>query len=402
MLEVKGKYGVAKVVDVEIEQKVKTKLNLLLDSPAFSNQIIIMPDYHEGKGAVIGFTMPMTEYVVPNVIGVDIGCSMLSANLGKDPFKILTIEEADQAIRHNIPFGTDVHKSYSEASLEVYSLLFQMNRVEFLESVKKFNQKFNHYYNINMIYSLKDFEADCAKWGMDPVRVFKSVGTLGGGNHFIEFGVSQKTGDYWVTIHTGSRQLGNKIAQYWQRIAGKGELDYLEGEDVLGYLTDMQFAQNYAKINRNIILHKIAMLLFNDQRKAEDIASNSITTVHNYINFDDFIIRKGAIASYKGEQMIIPFNMEDGIIICEGKSNPEWNYSAPHGAGRLGSRTWAKENLSLTEAETRMKEKGIYTSCLPIDELKGAYKDPEVIEKAIEPTATIIDRLKPILNMKTN
>jgi RNA-splicing ligase RtcB len=192
-----------------------------------------------------------------------------------------------------------------------------------------------------------------------------------------------------------------KIANYWQRKAGKQELSFLEGEDVIGYLTDMHFAQTYAKINRNIILHKIAMLLFNDEKVASAITSNSIETVHNYINFNDFVIRKGAISSYKGEYMIIPFNMEDGVLICEGKSNPEWNFSAPHGAGRVGSRAWAKENLSLTEAETRMKEKGIYTSCLPIDELKGAYKDPEVIEKAIEPTATIIDRLKPILNMKT-
>jgi len=162
---------------------------------------------------------------------------------------------------------------------------------------------------------------------------------------------------------------------------------------MFGYLVDMVFAQNYANESRDVMQQLIYRIIELDVKE-------SISSIHNFIDFKDFIIRKGAIRSYKNEKMIIPFNMEDGILICEGKSNPEWNFSAPHGAGRVGSRSWAKANLSVEDAKHRMDQKNIYCSKLPIDELKEAYKDPKIIEDAIEPTATIIDRLIPVIAIK--
>jgi hypothetical protein len=159
------------------------------------------------------------------------------------------------------------------------------------------------------------------------------------------------------------------------------------------YLVDMNIAQTYADFNRIFMLNRITWI-------TDIFPFERISSVHNYIDFNDFIIRKGAISSYENSKMIIPFNMEDGILICEGKSNEEWNCSAPHGAGRVDSRRWAKDNLSLDDAKQRMKEKGIYSSKIPIDETKLAYKDPKIIEDAIEPTATIVNRLKPILSCK--
>jgi len=170
-------------------------------------------------------------------------------------------------------------------------------------------------------------------------------------------------------------------------------LDYLEGEDMQGYLADMMFCQIYAYENRRAIASEIIKIL----GLGEPIR---IETVHNCINFSDFVIRKGAVSAHKGEIFILPFNMEDGILLCRGKGNKEWNYSAPHGAGRIGSRAQAKKDFSAEVARKRMQAKGIYTSAVPVDEVKEAYKDPKIIEEAIEPTAEVIDRIVPIMNMK--
>lgn len=262
-------------------------------------------------------------------------------------------------------------------------------------------------------------------------------------NHFIECGVSEISG-LWITIHSGSRNLGKKVCDYHQQIAVqlqhlgakfdykskidqivkeapkdkrqklieevrkqqkqieliKGDgLDFLTGQHCIDYLVDMMFCQEYASLNRRMMMKQIFKVIKGcfhlDINPLEEIE-----TVHNYINFDDLIIRKGAIASYKGQKMIIPFNMEDGILICEGKSNPEWNFSSPHGAGRVGSRAWAKKNLNLEEAKKSMEDKGIFSSLIPLDECRLAYKDSKLIEEAIEPTATILDRIKPIMNLK--
>lgn len=255
------------------------------------------------------------------------------------------------------------------------------------------------------------------------------------GNHFIEIGRSAITGDIWITVHTGSRNLGKKICEYWQGVASKrgifnikdeidrikklypkseweksiqnvrnlakgfikSDLDYLDGDNKSGYLRDMVVAQEYAELNRYVIMKDIMNILGIKE------GIDCIETVHNYIDFKDNIIRKGAIRSYVGERMIIPFNMQAGILVCEGKSNPEWNYSAPHGAGRVYSRSKAKVELNLDEFKADMK--GIFSTSVginTIDESPKAYKDPAVIEACIEPTAKILDRIIPIHNLKSD
>ena len=391
MLTYKGKYGEAKVMIDSVDSATISQVYEFLNHEAFTNPIAVMPDCHKGNGAVIGFTMKMTDMIIPNVVGVDINCGMFSMNVGKNVLAEMSREDIDGNIRDYIPFGTSVHSK----NIIINEGFFDSVTQEHRKFVMKFNkQKETHYSPIE--FSMKFLEQTCEKIGMDFNRAIKSIGTLGGGNHFIELGKSQLTGDYWFTIHSGSRQFGLKICNYWQRQAGKGQLAYLTGDDMFGYLTDMVFAQKYADLNR---LYMASYVLEACRHGWSDVKQN-IQTSHNFIDFDDFIIRKGAIRSYSEEYMIIPFNMEDGILLCSGRSNPEWNFSAPHGAGRVGSRRWAKENLKTEDAKHRMEQNDIYCSKLPNDELKGAYKDPKIIEEAIEPTAIIVDRFKPVLAMK--
>ena len=267
-----------------------------------------------------------------------------------------------------------------------------------------------------------------------------AIGTLGSGNHFIEVGKSVNTGDIWITIHCGSRNFGKEICDFHQNKAKKildfkrnvglrdkiveirkksvpteieanikqakkelgldftdiniNGMEFLEGQDAMNYLLDMIFTQQYAKFNRKRIYENILKVLGSKDKEM-------IECVHNYINFEDMIIRKGSISSYVGEKMIIPFNMADGLLICEGKSNPEWNFSAPHGAGRLMSRGEANRNVDLEKFKYLMK--GIVSTSVgksTLDEAPQVYKDPKMIEAAIAPTATVIDRVKPILNLK--
>jgi len=391
MLEYEGQYGKAKVMIDEIDQATVSQIYEFLNHEAFTNPIAIMPDTHAGNGAVIGFTMEMTDKIIPNVVGVDINCGMNSFNVGKNLLAELTRSNIDELIRTAIPFGTNAHKKPMYLDPDFWKMVAQAHRA----FIMKYNKRFGTSYQ-QPTFNNKWLEQKCDDIGMDYGRAIQSLGTLGGGNHFIELGKSQLTGDYWFTVHSGSRQFGLKICNYWQKKAGKGSLAYLTGDDMFGYLSDMVVAQTYAQENRHLMVHAI----LDSCNIGWENVKQVIHTNHNFIDFSDFIIRKGAIRSYVGELMIIPFNMEDGILICSGRSNPEWNYSAPHGAGRVGSRKWAKQNLDLEGTKHRMEKKGIYFSTLPKDELKGAYKDPEIIEKAIEPTAMIVDRIKPIIAMK--
>jgi len=393
MLEYTGKYGHAEVFVDKIDSETVKQIYEFLNHEAFTEQIRIMPDTHAGKGAVIGFTMPMTEKVIPNVVGVDVGCGMTSMNIGKAGLfgHGLTREDFDDIVREKIPFSTNV-RSKEYINLRSNEAFYKNINDALTSFVTLYNRKFGTDYKIDVFHWLS-FARLCDKVGIDYERAALSLGTLGGGNHFIEVGKGKESGDMWITIHSGSRQFGLKIAVHHQRKAGKGQLAYLEGKEAFDYLVDMVIAQCYAMENRKQMEWTI--------KEAFEINNYwRVISVHNYIDFNDFIIRKGAISSYEKQMMIIPFNMEDGILLCEGKSNPDWNYSAPHGAGRVGSRKWAKANLDHKAAAKSMKDKGIYASVLPKDELKGAYKDSKIIEDAIEPTAKIIDRIKPILNMK--
>jgi len=385
MISYTGKYTSANVYIDYIDAETEKQIISFVNDESFTDSISIMPDCHAGKGAVVGFTMPLPNRIIPNVIGVDIGCGMLSVNLGPDfTFKS---EEFDKYIRSCIPFGTSVRE---KANKDLSVFFYNAVKFKIRKMTMELHKKFGFSYEMKE-FNTKAFEALCERAEMDFGRALKSVGTLGGGNHFIEIGVDAKL-NYWMTFHSGSRQLGQKTAVYHQRKAGKGDLAYLEGQSMYDYLVDMIVCQQYAAENR----FKMHRSLFPNL----GIHREAIESVHNYIDFNDFIIRKGAISSYEGEKMIIPFNMEDGILICEGKSNASWNFSAPHGAGRVGSRSWAKEALSKEIAAERMEKKGIYFSTLPVDETKLAYKDPEMIERAIRPTAKIVNRIKPVLNCK--
>jgi RNA-splicing ligase RtcB len=394
-----GQYGKAKVF-IQLIEEGKDRATIkqiyeFLSHPAFTNPIAIMPDCHKGNGCVIGFTMELTDQVIPNIVGVDINCGMLSMDFGSRWFFGST-DDIDKKIRERIPFGTNVRKKrvgrkewdyfYKEASYLVNIMAYSYN--------KRFPDK-----PIKDVPEItpKWLENKCVEIGMDYARCLDSIGTLGGGNHFIELSKSMMTMEphYWTTIHTGSRQFGLKICNFHQRKAPKDRrgLGALFDQDMGLYLIDMVVAQQYAHFNRGIIAREIKEIF--DRQPDEVIETN-----HNFIDFQDWIIRKGAVKAAFNQKFILPFNMEDGILICQGRGNPDWNFSAPHGAGRVNSRRWAKDNLSLDDAKERMKNKGIYASKLPIDETRDAYKDCKIIEDAIGPTAKILDRLAPMMVCK--
>ena len=443
MIGIIGKFTTVVVTIDDVEQECVNQLYRMINHVAFDKPIVIMPDTHAGKGSVIGFSMEIGCKVIPNVIGVDIGCGMLSANIGKK--LSITLKELDDRIRRDIPMGINTHdRPFMVNSIDRFSFEkhFPWNEIndELLAFTRAYNTKFNTTYKYNK-YDYKDFISLCKKIGIKQNRAELSIGSLGGGNHFIEVSKSDNNDDIWVTIHSGSRNFGKMICEYHQNKAktnlekkrnenlrdkinditkattdkskipsliddAKKELgidfdynisgmEFLEENSAFEYLIDMHIAQKYAQFNREMMLNLICKIL-GDVKPVETIES-----VHNFIDFRDFIIRKGAIRSYEGEKMIIPFNMRDGIIICQGKSNPNWNYSAPHGAGRLMSRAKAKETIDIDRFKKQMD--GIYSTSVckgTLDEAPDAYKDSKMIESAIEPTAIIIDRIKPLLNIK--
>lgn len=421
MIEVNGKYTNAKIMIDQVDEKCMGQIINMINHEAFTNPVRIMPDTHSGEGSVIGFTMSIGEKLIPNVVGVDISCGMLSFNIGKIK---LNHQELDEKIREKIPFGINVRRT----------------------PILNFERDFKWDY-ADCKWTYNWFKELCKRVDIDQFYAQQSVATLGGGNHFIEIGSSKNTGDIWLTVHSGSRNLGKKICEYWQKRAavkkklGFGEpreavasikafspksewdkrikemyktlkqiqptpLDFLENEDRKLYIEDMKFASWYASMNRMYIMTSIIELINNNELTTKLFSSDPsalqhIESVHNYIDFKDNMIRKGAIRSYVGERMIIPFNMRDGILICEGKSNPDWNFSAPHGAGRVYSRSKAKADLSLEKFTKDME--GIFSTSVctgTLDESPDAYKDSKIIEEAIGPTATILDRIIPIHNMK--
>ena len=440
MLEIKGKYTTAYVQIDDVEQECVNQIYRMVNNPAFTETIAIMPDTHAGKGSVIGFTMPLTEKIIPNVVGVDIGCGMLSFNVGdvitENKDKLLKL---DEKIRNAVPFGNNIQQRSA-----VPSKYFEKNFpwTEANDIAKKFVVNYNRKFGTDFKFVEFNYDWFLKKSKQIGMRqdAEMAIGTLGGGNHFIEVGKSANTGDIWITIHCGSRNFGKELCEYHQGVAKKNleskrngglrekieeikksssgldisakikeakkelgvdftdininGMEFLEGQDAMNYFLDMIFCQQYAKFNRKRISENILKALGSKDKEM-------IECIHNYINFDDMIIRKGSISSYVGEKMIIPFNMADGLLICEGKSNPDWNFSAPHGAGRLMSRGEANRKVDLEKFKYRMKDV-VSTSVgkSTLDEAPQAYKNSKMIELAIAPTCTILDRVKPILNLK--
>ncbi len=369
MKVIKGKNNFAKVYTDEVEQAALDQIELLCDQPwAKGLNIRIMPDVHAGAGCTIGTTMEVKDYIVPNLVGVDIGCGMEVVKLAPQDIDLVKL---DRFIRKKIPSGfakrDNAHELYGPLAEKVLDSIYAAHLV----------QK--------------------PKW----YDILNSVGTLGGGNHFIELNKNDN-GEIYIVIHSGSRNIGLQIANHYQKIADERQpfadkdLAFLTGEERDFYLHDMTFAQEFAKLNRNAMMYDILQFL-----GVEPV--ETFTTIHNYIDPETHILRKGAVSAKDGDKFIIPINMRDGSLICVGKGNKDWNYSAPHGAGRLMSRSEAKKNLSVNEFKKQME--GIYTTSAnasTLDESPMAYKGMENIVNNIEPTADIIEVIKPIYNFKAS
>lgn len=323
-----------------------------------------MPDAHAGAGCVVGTTMTIEDKVVPNLVGVDIGCVMEVVNLGNCS---MDFEKLDRVIRERIPSGSALRTSPHKYADEL--------RLEELTKPRAVHME----------------------------RAVCSVGTLGGGNHFIEIDHDEDSGEYFLIIHSGSRKAGLEVAKFHQKEAARGkpaevpfELAFVTGKRMRNYLRDMGIMQEFADLNRRAMAEEIMEGM---DWKARD----RFSTIHNYIDLDNMILRKGAVSAQKGERLLIPLNMRDGSLICEGLGNPDWNCSAPHGAGRAYSRKDAREKLDL--AEFRKDMEGIYSTCISnstLDESPGAYKSSDEIMEEIGDTVNIVSRLKPVYNFKAS
>lgn len=368
MMKIRGKYNTAIVFTDKIDSGAIDQITELCNQEFVKDSIIrIMPDVHTGVGCTIGTTMTISDKVVPNLVGVDIGCGIETVKL-KD--KNIDLKKLDRIIHEFIPAGFDIRKK---------------------------PHRYVGYIN---------FDRLACKKHIDLKRAQLSIGTLGGGNHFIEVNKDQK-GDLYLVVHSGSRHLGKQVAEYYQQLAYeelkrkgisnvKKHLAYLEGKNFRNYLNDMKIVQKYAAYNRKAIVDEIMDRLGLEKEE-------QFTTIHNYIDMDNMILRKGAISAQKGEKVLIPINMRDGSLICIGKGNKAWNYSAPHGAGRIMSRRQAKKNISLEEFKKSME--GIYTTTVnkhTIDESPYAYKPMEEIIKNIKDTVELVHIIRPVYNFKAS
>lgn len=399
MLEIKGKFNTAICYASIIEEEAIEQIRRMCDYEfTEGSRIRIMPDVHAGNGCTIGTTMTVAGRAVPNVVGVDIGCGMYTVNLGKDAVDFKKLDEA----AHYIPSGVNVWEEKQES--------FDLQELRCFRNLR------------------------------DTDRLERSLGTLGGGNHFIEIDEAAD-GTKYLVIHSGSRNLGKQVAELYQRLAidlHKGKDDYLKeredlvrtykeqgrqteiqdalkkivwnqqettmpedlcylyGEYLEDYLHDVEICQHFARRNRE----KMAEILLD---RAGIAGAEAFHTIHNYIDTKEMILRKGAIAAHAGEMVLIPINMRDGSVLAVGKGNPEWNYSAPHGAGRIMSRRAAKDQLSLEEYRETMK--GVYTTSVnesTLDEAPMAYKSLGDIIDVIRDSVDIVDVMKPIYNFKAS
>jgi RNA-splicing ligase RtcB len=391
MIPLSGKFGSALITIDNVEEGVISQTISMLNTEPFTNPVRIMPDTHEGKGSVIGLTVKLNGKVCPNTIGVDIGCGMTACETDMS-LSETDFTPRDKALRKRVPLGFNIHTSQYRNMADVFKLIYYESQKELNAFTKSYNDMMGSDYS-PIDYTHKYLEYVCKKIGSSEDQVKNSCGTLGGGNHFIEIDVDDH-GKLWSVVHSGSRNFGLKVANYHQKKAGKSDLAFLEGENAYEYFIDMIFAQQFASMNRKIISDAIAEIMGCD-------VVDVIESIHNFVDPQDMIVRKGAIRSYRGEKMVIPFNMRDGTIICLGKSNEEWNCSAPHGAGRVLSRNKAKRELSLEKYQKDME--GIQTTSVcagTLDESPDCYKDYRMIMDAINPTATVLNFLKPVYNLK--
>ena len=399
MIEIKGEYNTAICYTPELESTAAEQIKAVCDQEAFSScKIRIMPDVHAGKGCTIGTTMTITDKIVPGMVGVDIGCGMETVRIAQ---RNISFGKLDDLIRSEIPSGRQIRKEPHPLS------------------------------------DCIDLTALRCRDHVNIQRALCSIGTLGGGNHFIEVDRGSK-GELYLVVHSGSRHIGNEVATYYQneahnalrsnaryefaeeieRMKAEGnaaeiqrflmelkqagyattplprDLSYVEGQLFDDYIHDMKIIQHFAALNRKAMMDVILTGM-------DLTAVEQFTTIHNYIDTDHMILRKGSVSAQAGEKLLIPINMRDGSLICIGRGNKDWNCSAPHGAGRLMSRKAALASLSVEEYRQEMS--GIYTTCVSratLDEAPMAYKSMDEIVAQIEPTADIIERIRPVYNFK--
>ncbi len=364
-----------------------------LDNPMFEGaKIRIMPDVHAGKDIVVGFTVPFTDHVNPDHVGGDIGCSV-STTITDLPVCAENYPAIEKSIRENVKFGMSIQQKPIYPTADLYKhlqLRLQQARQQWPEMVGTMN------------VSEKGITAMLKRINQKEQMFYNSIGSVGGGNHFVEVGVTPE-GNYAFTVHCGSRNLGQKVWKYWKMEAGKqtGVVNgFLVGDAMKGYITDMVVAQAYAEFNHTIISRLVSESISKESGCKARIVEQIYTT-HNYIDFSMKMMRKGAVAAPAGRKLVIPFNMRDGLIIAHGKGNEDWNRSAPHGAGRLLSRSDAKESIDLEEFRKSMK--GIYSTSVgtgTIDESPMAYKDPKEILRLIEDTVEVEYFIRPVINLK--
>lgn len=399
MIEVKGQFNTAVCYTPQLEKAAESQIKAVCDQEDFSDcKIRIMPDVHAGMGCTIGTTMTITKRIVPGMVGVDIGCGMETVRISQTE---IDFGKLDALIRERIPCGREVRRNPHPLNAQID--LSQLR---------------------------------CAKY-VNLERAALSIGTLGGGNHFIEVDHGEND-DLYIVVHSGSRHLGNEVARFYQdegrksfwggsyhqieqaiaQLKAEGryqeiqptierlrkehpidvpkDLTWVEGQLFDDYIHDMRIVQHFATLNRKAMMDVIltGMGL---------TAVEQFTTIHNYIDTDNMILRKGSVSAQSGEKLLIPINMRDGSLICIGKGNPDWNYSAPHGAGRLMSRKEAFSKLSLREYREQMS--GIYTTCVSrdtLDESPMAYKGIEEIISQIGPTVDIVEQIRPVYNFKAS
>lgn len=398
MLIINGKHNAAIVYTDNIENAAHEQLEAVCDAPYLADcKVRVMPDVHAGKGCTIGTTMTIHGKVVPNMVGVDIGCGMYTVKLED---KSIDFNELDATIRKHIPSGRAVRSDVHQFAEQV-----DLNELQ--------------------MASMCDID-----------RAYRSIGSLGGGNHFIEVD-KDNDGHLYLVIHSGSRHLGVQVADYYQdaaywQLSGKKkqninaviaelkaqgrhkeisetvkklkvelkeseiprDMAYVSGLLFDDYIHDMRITQHFAMLNRKAMADEII-------RNMRLTVADEFTTIHNYIDTDAMILRKGAVSAKAGEQLLIPINMRDGSLLCVGKGNPDWNQSAPHGAGRLMSRKKAKEKLDLGDYRDAMS--GIFSTCInngTLDEAPMAYKSMDAILKHIAPTVDVVKVIKPVFNFK--
>lgn len=396
MLELQGKYATAKVfTDVVDEASISQVISLLNQPYTEGERVRMMPDIHAGAGCTIGTTMTIRDKICPNLVGVDIGCGMETIRIKESHIEP---ERMDKVIREGIPSGFNIRTKAHRFSKSI------------------------------------DLSGLCCAKKVNIDRAYNSIGTLGGGNHFIEANTDDEDNIY-IVVHSGSRHLGLEIANYYQEAAynaltsySKEEIDsvietlkasgraneiqaalkrlkskrspvpkhlaYVEGALFDQYLHDMKIAQRFAELNRQAMMDTII-------KGMGFHVEEQFTTIHNYIDIDNMILRKGSVSAQAGERLLIPINMRDGSLLCTGKGNEDWNFSAPHGAGRLMSRSAAKETFTVSEFKKEME--GIYTTSVgrsTLDECPMAYKGMEDIVGNIEPTVSVDAVIKPIYNFK--